>query len=155
MYTTWSDTCPPPPPGTKFTQTPAHPTDSPVMNPGFGLPTLPPLAKPTLPTITQASPFNITNSFSASDNDASFNTTGSFSATDEFYPESEIANLTDVGSILDEENQQENVEAPNENTNVFENEKFLNEWIQSANDGVKPCYLKSGLAVATLMLCIF
>jgi hypothetical protein len=125
------------------------------MNPGFGLPTLPPLAKPTLPTITQASPFNITNSFSASDKEASFNTTGSFSATDEFYAKPETANMTDTGSTLDEENQQENVETLNENSNVFESEVYLNEWIQSANDGVKPCYLKSGLAVITLMLYIF
>ena len=63
--------------------------------------------------------------------------------------------MTDIGSTLEEENQHENVETPNENTNVFENEKYLNEWIQSTNDGVKPCYLKSGLAVTTLMMYIF
>ncbi|KAL3776900.1 hypothetical protein ACHAW5_011022 [Stephanodiscus triporus] len=158
MYTIWKDTCPPSPLGAKFTQTPAHnsvtPTDSPALNPDFSLPTMPPLARPSLPTITKASPFNITNSVSATDKETPSNITSYFFGTDEGNAESETANMTDEDSNIDKENQQENSEVQNDSTNVFQSEVYLTEWIQSASNGVKPCYLESGLAVTTLMLLI-
>jgi hypothetical protein len=115
---------------------------------------MPPLARPSLPTITKASPFNITNSFSATDKETPSNITGSFFGTGEGNAESETANMTDEESTIDEENQEENSEVQNDSTNVFQSEVYLTEWIQSASNGVKPCYLESGLAATTLMLLI-
>jgi hypothetical protein len=104
---------------------------------------MPPLAKPTLPTITKTSPFNISSTFSSTDKEPPFNTTNSFSTTDEGYTES--------GS--GEENQQETSTA-DENANVFEGEDYLSEWLQSSDNSVKHYYLKSGVTVITLLLFI-
>jgi hypothetical protein len=104
---------------------------------------MPPLAKPTLPTITQMSPFNISN-FSSTDKEAPFNTTNSFSTTEKGYAESES----------DEENQEETL-AADENAYVFQGEDYLTEWLQSSNNSsIKRCYLESGIWVVALILFI-
>ena len=104
---------------------------------------MPPLAKPTLPTITQTSPFNVSN-FSSTDKEAPFNTTNYFSTTDEGNAESES----------DEENQQE-TSAADENADVFQGEDYLTEWLQSSNNGsIKHFYLESVILVVALILFI-
>jgi hypothetical protein len=98
---------------------------------------MPPLAKPTLPTITQGSPFNITNTVSAKDKETPFNTTSSFSSTVEGYAESQT----------EKENQQET----SADANVFQSEHYLAEWIQASNNGVIH-FFETGLTVITFIL---
>mmetsp|Transcript_47574 Transcript_47574/g.101088 ORF Transcript_47574/g.101088 Transcript_47574/m.101088 type:complete len:1167 (+) Transcript_47574:165-3665(+) len=76
LYSIWRNTCPPIVPGTRPTKTPtARPTKSPVtfVAPTSARPTkspiktFPPLAKPSLPTITVVKPFTRPSTFSTTD----------------------------------------------------------------------------------------
>ena len=161
MYTTWKSTCPPPgPPGPPGTNPTGFPTaydslsmqlDSPtIFTPSFAGPTLPLLAMPTLPTITNAEPFiiagmNIT-SFDISDSSATANSTSPFIGTSSYTSTDE--DYIEPGTVIE-------IESPSETT-VWETDEYLTKWIaeSSVDDFRKPFFCRVGLVVTSLLLVI-
>jgi hypothetical protein len=160
MYTTWKSSCPPPgppgPPGTNPTGFPtAYETMSMQLNPptifapSFAEPTLPLLAMPTLPTITNAEPFNIAGmnitTFDISDSSSTTNTTTPFSPTSSYT--STDGDYTETGTAIE-------IESPSETT-VWETDEYLTKWIAESSSFCRsPFFFGVGFVITSLLLVI-
>lgn len=140
LYSTWKSTCRPPlVPGTFPTRTPtAKPTKSTEQNdvkPSTPTaPTLPPLAKPSLPTITEATLGNFTgpSSFSASDE--------GLSTTDEGENEDKAGDEDiDANAVKD------NPEPSQSEDEYFQSDEYLDTWLSDRNNAF--ALMKSGLII--------
>lgn len=147
LYSIWRNTCPPVVPGTRPTRKPtARPTKSPMSSQKIGAPnvsplvvpksikpTFPPLAKPSLPTITEATPITPPSSFPDAEKGIAKSDTEEGDSEDsnsnddtravEDNPKA-IANATESGQVA-----------------YFQSPDYLNEWAEgrAASSGVTLC----------------